>query len=375
MYNYYDDKRVKESHERIIKAFRMEEVDHVPIWEFTNDPIYPLGSVMFDEEVMLEQLLHNIELTMKHKTDYCPVLYPWHGTGVYAEAFGAEIEWPENDYPWAKPYINDPMDIYKIKVDKPGKSFLTGKVIKTIEHFMKKTKSRIPITCTDPQSPFSVASEIWQIDKLIIALYTNPKEVHHLLDMITDYFIEFTELQLNLIENVCYPGFNFPIGEKGLGISLCDDLAALLSPELYMEFCIPYNTRIAKHFGGICIHSCGNILHNIPNILEIPGIKAINFHCSPYEVDPIKGREMVKGKCALYTAPSIPEVGFKEMESPTMQKIYEEYFIPKLIKNDENGLIITGFGTYWGSTGVNKCEQDKRYDWILKTIKQISAIN
>src|SRR5690349_6398924 len=75
-YDYYlNSEQVKQSHERLKRAYRMEEVDQVPIVEMTSGPLgYYIYEIAYDEDKMLKQQLHNISLTMRHKTDFCPFL-------------------------------------------------------------------------------------------------------------------------------------------------------------------------------------------------------------------------------------------------------------------------------------------------------------
>ncbi|MDD3840555.1 MAG: uroporphyrinogen decarboxylase family protein [Clostridia bacterium] len=371
---YIDEVQVKESHDRLKKAYRMEEVDHVPIVEMTAEPLgYTIFEIAYDEKKMLKQQLHNISLTMKHKTDYCPYLEPWHGVSVYAEPFGVDIEWPKNDWPWSKPIIFDnPMDVYKLKPKKVHQSFLWKKIFKTIEYFQRETNGDIPIATTDPQSPITTASFIWQTDQLFLAMYTNPKEVHYILNMITDLFIEFYDKQLQVIENPAFPGHSFPLGEPGRGISISDDNSVMLSPKMYEEYCLPYYKRIAEHFNGLYIHSCGNFTHNIPSMLKIPKLRAINYHSSYADVDPLKGRRLAKGKCAVWTGFTEPEIGFNG-NRPPLPELFEDFYVPNNIDGDEKGIILTGFGSYTGTENISPEEQNDRYDWIVKLTKKFGC--
>ncbi len=37
----------------------------------------------------------------------------------------------------------------------------------------------------------------------------------------------------------------------------------------------PNLQKIADHFGGIAVHSCGNVTHNIPTLLNIEGLEQV----------------------------------------------------------------------------------------------------
>ena len=50
----------------------------------------------------------------------------------------------------------------------------------------------------------------------------------------------------------------------------------MVSPRVYELAMLPYNTRIAEHFGGIALHSCGKVSHNIRSLLKTPGVQQVD---------------------------------------------------------------------------------------------------
>ncbi|MCL2175935.1 MAG: uroporphyrinogen decarboxylase family protein, partial [Treponema sp.] len=77
-----------------------------------------------------------------------------------------------------------------------------------------------------------------------------------------------------------------------------DDTAALLSPNLYREFGLKYNAMLAKEFGGIVVHSCGDVSNVAEAMMEIPGLKGLDFTI-PQVQNWEKVRDAVAGKTAL----------------------------------------------------------------------------
>jgi hypothetical protein len=77
-----------------------------------------------------------------------------------------------------------------------------------------------------------------------------------------------------------------------MGIRICEDTTALISPEAMQEFAMPYTRRLAQHFGGAWVHYCGRNDHLTQFICDMPEIRAINFghvpgqeHDHPFEAD------------------------------------------------------------------------------------------
>ncbi len=140
--------------------------------------------------------------------------------------------------------------------------------------FRKVVGSRIPVGPPDLQSPIDVASMIMDYTQLIYAMMDEPARVHALLRMITDATI--TSCRVFRKEMLT----DYPLSHSDWwmprGIFLSDDLMAVLSPELYREFSVPYNEILAEEFGGLGLHSCGRILQNLENVARTKGIMALN---------------------------------------------------------------------------------------------------
>ncbi len=255
----------------------------------------------FDWDIMLKQQLYSIKLHSTVKDDYIPNLFPYLGTGVLASAFGCELIYPENEQPWTKPIVFSPEDVYKLKEPEPVGGKLKD-VLELTKFMVEKTNDQIPIRVTDIQGPLDTASLIWEYSSFLTAMYEAPEAVHTLLDMVTDLIIDFVPMQRELcgefVPNHC-PGVWVP---DGYGLSISEDLVAVVSPHLYEEFAIPYNERIAKAFGGLHIHSCGNFSFNYENIGKIEGLRGVDFGVTETSFPQIV--EKLGGKCLL-----VPRIG------------------------------------------------------------------
>lgn len=352
-----DESRIKIGHERIKKAYRMEYPAEIPIIDVAP-PVnnYTIRQIALDEDCMLRRQLDKITRTSYLDTDYAPYLEPWICVPILAEPFGAEIQFMDHEWPASRPIIfDDPEDVYKLKYPKPWESPLWKQLRKTIDHFQRETDGRIPVATTDPQGPFTTASLLWETTEFFMACYTNPDEVHHIMRLLTDQFIEYYEAQLKVIENPAYPGHNFPLGEAGRGISISDDNIVMISPQIFEEFNLPYLSEISEHFGGLYYHSCGKYDHMIESILKIPKLRAINWHTGPYEMGSVP-LEKVWGKCAIWTGPSHNETGWHG-EMPPYDEMIENFYIPQNMAWGGRGVIMTGFGGYQGNPDITAAQQ------------------
>jgi hypothetical protein len=105
-----------------------------------------------------------------------------------------------------------------------------------------------------------------------------PDEVHALLEKVTEATILYIKEQFLRIHNL------FSVGHESIcpvprfaGVRVSDDTAALLSPDLYREFGVKYNNQISREFGGIVVHSCGDVQYVAPAMMEIEGLKGLDF--------------------------------------------------------------------------------------------------
>jgi len=148
-------------------------------------------------------------------------------------------------------------------------------------------------------SPLVTASLIWDYTSFIEALLILPDEVHVLLEKITEATILYIREQFKRIKNL------YSVGHESLcpvprfaGVRLSDDTAALLSPALYREFGVKYLNKISKEFGGVVIHSCGDVQNVVPAMMEIEGLKGLDFTI-PQVMNWAAVRDAAAGKTVL----------------------------------------------------------------------------
>jgi len=352
--NYYVKNQVSinDSLERTTKSLHHETTDRVPVWQVSQTVLYPRHEIFFSTEKNLIMQLANIVLTLRHKTDYVPYLDPFEGVTVLAEAFGCPVEVPKNGDPMVRsPIIKDLRDVYSIK--KPSKeNEVYKKIFNTLDYFQKETEFKIPVGATDPQGPLNVASLIVDNNSFLVACITNKKEIHHLLNIVTEAFIEFYSMQYDLLKNPAFPVHSFPLVNSNDGISISDDEAILLSPDLFEEFGLPYLNKISDAFGGLYYHCCGDIGHILDKILTIRGLRAINVHLSPKEFKPEYIRKVLSKDIGLFLGISDREIGWDDSDiwpADKIEDIYDNYYIVNAIRESKGkGIVLVGYGSYTG---------------------------
>lgn len=248
----------------------------------------------------LQQILERVYLS----DDYVPGLFPGLRQATIPGAFGS-YERMTGEHRWTTPVIRKPRDVYDLPEPDFGPSTVGGFMLERMKHYFEATRGQLDIHITDLQGPFSVACQLWGDQNMFLALYECPDEVRYLLNITTDAVIKYSKLMVEAVQGRlvpihCQPDLWMPL-ETGLAVS--EDHMAVVSPSVFREFIAPGLNRISQEFGGIVVHSCGDIEHNIDEILRLDGIKAINFSTSETDIEDVARK--VQGSVAMlaHTAP------------------------------------------------------------------------
>lgn len=279
------------------RALDLERGSPVPLlvapysmWYVTEDR---LNNVALDLEKQL--VLREQQNTVPDHS--IPHLKPGTGLGTIPAAFGCEWRPAQDADPWIKPVITsqNPHAVYELEMPDPTSSGHNTLFYQRIAYFEKH--SALPMESCNIPAPLTAASMIWEYSSFAMALLDHPKEVHHLLELVTEYTILFLRKQMadmKRLWSLSHLNWYIPL-EYGLRVS--DDVMAILSPRQYEEFSVPYNSRLAREFGGIVVHSCGNIVHNLPSTMKTEGLRGIELVLPQNDI--VKIQELAAGKTAL----------------------------------------------------------------------------
>ncbi len=290
---------IEEKKARIEENRRLETVPEVP---FLIEVGGFHGSFKRFFESDQAEINWNVEF---HKTregidDYgMPNIKPNLGIGIIAAAFGcAETPNDEAD-PWIKALIKEENldDVHTLKLPDPATNPVYQRAWKRVE-FMQKA-SPLPLRVINVPSPLVTASLLWEYTSFLEALMVFPDEVHVLMDKITKATIAYVKEQFRRIDNLHSVSHEMWYVPREAGVRVSDDTAALLSPSLYREFGVKYNSEISRAFGGIVVHSCGNVQNVVAPMMEIEGLAGLDFTI-PQTPNWDVIRDAAAGKTALY---------------------------------------------------------------------------
>ncbi|UCE87635.1 MAG: hypothetical protein JSU66_07985, partial [Deltaproteobacteria bacterium] len=228
-----------------------------PLWIVPTSPVLtaamlrtaPMPKLFQDAEVQTEAQLGLLAWreAVDLGDDFVPHVQPYLGVTVFASAFGCRVEFFEHTLPWAHPVIgpdDPPEKVYELAPPAVDAGQL-GDVLALTEHLVAHTRGRYPVALTDLQGPLDTAYLVWESSAFMMAMHTNPREVHHLMRLVTDLIMRFVREQRSRCEEFVpchFPPLWLP---DGRGIAISDDCLAVIGPDLYREFCLPYVNELS----------------------------------------------------------------------------------------------------------------------------------
>lgn len=211
--------------------------------------------------------------------DSVPYVHLATHTGILAECFGCRIhEYDQKDSyvpASALPLISSAHEVSSLKQPKPD--------TRAIERYFELARllrselgPEVPISVPDIQSPFGVASIVWEKESLLYALIQEPQAVLDLVSMAETLLIELLNMYEDEITegNYCHWPYIWTPMDTGCWVS--EDEVGIISPEMFRTFVSPSLRRLSQTFGGLYTHCCADANHQHENFCEIPDHRAMN---------------------------------------------------------------------------------------------------
>lgn len=292
-FNYDNYNKKCELINKRVSEFKNGKFLPVVTWTH-NDSVYADKCRYREESLSLQ--LDGVTRTLETDNDWVPYIEPWHGVGVYAQAFGCPFEWSETDAPWTRVIVNDIQQLRDLAKPDINKSEMLQYVLETTEYFNKVTKGEVAIGPTDTQGPLSTLSLICDPCWMLTEAWDYPEDFHRVLNDIADLIIEFSLEQKKLCAKRAAPGHSMWSPAIFSGISLSDDMLAMIGPDYYEEFGKPYDQKIANALGGAVIHSCGKWAHTFEIVKSMKNITMVDLAISNvYDPDPNIPEKIIEG--------------------------------------------------------------------------------
>ena len=214
--------------------------------------------------------------------DTLPNISPILGIGDYSAFVDGEIVFAE-DTSWSRPVLKrleDWQDLPEIGSAEWYKKFviISEKLMKRVKKFRHSLYARL-------FSPLDLAHAL-RGEAIYTDFYDNPDEVHRFMNFCAEASIKFAEDLKNKVYK--YLGDT----EYGTyffreGINMSEDIACMISPQLYREFGAPYTQKVIDYFGRGYLHCHSRALYIVPELCSLRNVKNIWIATDPNQTEPI----------------------------------------------------------------------------------------
>jgi len=192
----------------------------------------------------------------------------WAEFGMCTEpsAFGARCSWRENELPFADKIISDIGQVGELAKPNPKTDGLLPFVLNRLKHYQGRIEQAgHSIKFAVSRGPLNVASFLTGSTEFLMSIRTNPDEAHKLLGIVTDFIIDWLELQARTFSSID-------------GVFILDDIVGFLGDGDFKEMALPYLARIFQSFETSVkfFHNDAAALVCAPYLADI-GVNLFNF--------------------------------------------------------------------------------------------------
>ncbi|MHC4389626.1 MAG: uroporphyrinogen decarboxylase family protein, partial [Planctomycetota bacterium] len=192
----------------------------------------------------------------------------WAEFGMCTEpsAFGAKCTWPENELPFPGKVITDIDQVHQLSKPDPK----TDGLLPSVLGRLKNCQDRIEqaghlVKFAISRGPLNVASFLLGTTEFLTAIRTNPDQIGDLLTTVTDFIIDWLQLQTE-----AFPSID--------AIFILDDIVGFLGDNDFKKTALPYLSRVFQSFDVKVkfFHNDANGLICAPYLPQI-GVNLFNF--------------------------------------------------------------------------------------------------
>jgi uroporphyrinogen-III decarboxylase len=259
--------------QELLCVIRGEPVEKLPIGFIIDCPWLPgwAGISMIDyfsnDDLWLESNLKAHEVFPD--CIFLPGFWSEYGMCTEPSAFGASCRFPRNEFPHAFPVILSVEDIDKVQKPNPATDGLLPFMLNRLLLNQPKIEAAgYKIRFSVSRGPLNIAAHLMGTTEFLMAMMMDPDRTHKLLRLITDFLIEWHDLQKASIPTID-------------GILVLDDLIGFMGNDQFREFGLPYFKEIYKRDVSVkFLHNDAQWESSIDDLEEM-GINLFNMAFDP----------------------------------------------------------------------------------------------
>jgi uroporphyrinogen-III decarboxylase len=225
-----------EQWDMLLAVINGEVIEPIPVGFVIDSPWLPgWARISTIDYFSSEQMWFEANLKAVRKFPdiiFLPGFWAEFGMCTEPSAFGSKCSWQENELPYAHKIITDIQDIHSLSKPNPKTDGLLPLVLNRLKHYQGQIEQAgHAIKFAVSRGPLNVASFLTGSTEFLMAIRTNPDETHRLLEIVTNFIIDWLELQAGTFASID-------------GIFILDDIVGFLGEEDFKEAALPYLRRI-----------------------------------------------------------------------------------------------------------------------------------
>jgi uroporphyrinogen-III decarboxylase len=259
-----------EQWEKLLAVINGEVFQPLPVGFIIDSPWLPgwAGTSLLDYFSNEQMWLHaNLKATKQFPdVIFLPGFWSEFGMCTEPSAFGAKCTWHENDWPFADKIITDIQQADSVSKPNPKTDGLLPFVLSRLKHCRGRIANEgHAIKFAVARGPLNIASFLMGSTEFLTAIRTNPDDTHKLLGTVTDFVIDWLELQVQT-----FPSID--------GVFILDDIVGFLGEDDFRQTALPYLKRIFQSLDVAVkfFHNDAAGLVCAPYLSEI-GVNLFNF--------------------------------------------------------------------------------------------------
>ncbi len=197
---------------------------------------------------------------------FIPGFWAEYGMCTEPSAFGTKCVWPEDDFPFAMKVLDEYSDIHKLTKPNCRTDGLLPFALKRLQRCRRKIEQEgHRIRWATSRGPLNVGCYLLGHTELLIGVKTNPEEVHKLLEIVTEFIVDWLRLQQATFGST-------------EGVLVLDDLMGFLGENDFKEFALPYFRKICDSL-DVPVKALHNDCHGLitAKYLREMGFNLFNF--------------------------------------------------------------------------------------------------
>jgi len=275
--------------EQLRRVLSGEVLEPMPVGFIIDSPWLPGWAGMSTLDYFTSEQMW-LEANLKAVRRFPDVIFLpgfWAEFGMCTEpsAFGAKCSWQEDELPYAEKIFADIHTLDALVKPNPKKDGLLPFVLNRLRHCQSQIEREgHSIKFAVSRGPLNVASFLIGSTEFLMAIRTDPDEAHKLLTIVTNFIIDWLELQVRT-----FPSID--------AVLVLDDIVGFLGEQDFTQTALPYLARIFQSVatGVKFFHNDAAGLVCAPYLAQI-GVNLFNFS---FQHTLARMKELTKGAVTL----------------------------------------------------------------------------